>query len=227
MSLSFRFPLCPIFTPVSCALLICVWLLHQYLVNFFIFRLVRLLRKYHADFFFPCSPNCHVGISCAYSFPFCPIATLVSRALFVFPIVQSLRYYLVGLCFLVRLLRKYLVHFLFSCLSNCFVFILCAFCFRSCPIFTVISRALFVFFLVQMQCYYHRYFFKIQFENTTRKELVLVSTFSKIFLLKTVNEKAMLSLTRIWIFNEFGPVRMNWLITFAVTLLARRLKWLK
>ena len=41
------------------------------------------------------------------------------------------------------------------------------------------------------------YFFKIQFENTTRKALVLVSTFSKIFLLKTVNEKAMLSLTRI------------------------------
>lgn len=146
----FSFPLCLIFTSVSCALLICVWLLHQYLVNFFIFRLVRLLRKYHADFFFPCSPNCHVSISCPFSFPFCPIVTLVSRALFVFPIVQSLRYYLVGLCFLVRLLRKYLVHFLFSCLSNCLVFILCAFCFRSCPIFTVISRALFVFLLVQM-----------------------------------------------------------------------------
>ena len=41
------------------------------------------------------------------------------------------------------------------------------------------------------------YLFRIQFENITRKELVLVSTFFKIFLLKTVNEKAMLSLTRI------------------------------
>lgn len=101
-------------------------------------------------FSFPARPIVTLVSRALFLFPFCPIATLVSRALFVFPIVQSLRYYLVGLCFLVRLLRKYLVHFLFSCLSNCFVFILCAFCFRSCPIFTVISRALFVFLLVQM-----------------------------------------------------------------------------
>ena len=101
-------------------------------------------------FSFPARPIVTLVSRALFLFLFCPIATLVSRALFVFPIVQSLRYYLVGLCFLVRLLRKYLVHFLFSCLSNCFVFILCAFCFRSCPIFTVISRALFVFLLVQI-----------------------------------------------------------------------------
>lgn len=136
-------------------------MLHQYLVNFFIFRLVRLLRKYHADFFFPCSPNCHVGISCAFSFPFCPIATLVSRALFVFPIVQSLRYYLVGLCFLVRLLR--------NCIS-------CTFCFPACPIVSFLSCAPFVFVPVQYLLLYHVHFL---YSFLSKCNVTIICTFSK------------------------------------------------
>lgn len=118
----------------------------------------------------------YVSIMRTFSFPARPIVTLVSRALFLFLFVRLQRWYLVHFLFS-RLSNRYVtISWVYVFLSDCYVSISCTFCFPACPIVSFLSCAPFVFVPVQYLLLYHVHFL---YSFLSKCNVTIICTFSK------------------------------------------------